>query len=273
MKLDEAKIEDLDADDAKLVQMLSGLKRVEAPANFEFRLKGRLAKAERPRASTSLVPAFVRYAAPLTIIALIATLYFVSIPNSPDNGAVQTARLAPPVSVVSEPVVPAATVDQPDFEKEATAVKAATAARPKPPVLRKPSERRIPAVKSPERIVSGQDGSTVRAVSPAKIILPEGINPENPANAPAFGSKISFAARQVLPMLGINAGFGKSGWRVKSVKSNSAAQRAGVQAGDIVEAIGGDPLVKGAVFSGGFTGKALRVRRAGKVVELTLQNK
>jgi C-terminal processing protease CtpA/Prc len=86
-----------------------------------------------------------------------------------------------------------------------------------------------------------------------------------------MGSRGQIAIRGVLEFVGVRADFSNLGWKVKSVDSNSMAERSGVKAGDLIEAINGLPVTDGTQFSGSFTGKNLRVKRDGKTVEIDLK--
>src|SRR6476661_3968744 len=107
MNVDEPKIEELDADDAKIVQMLAGLKRVDAPANFEFRLKARIANAAPPTAAVGFLPSIVRYAAPLALVAAVSSLFYLNSSDAP-NSKVEVAGVAPQASRVAEAIIPPA---------------------------------------------------------------------------------------------------------------------------------------------------------------------
>ena len=271
MNVDETKIEQLDADEARIAELLAGLKRVEAPANFEFRLKAKLANAERPQPRTRFIPAFVRYSAPLAVMAVVGTAFYLNSPTSPDAPVVQTAGVVPQIEKVQEvaaaPAVPGP-VKVEDQTPARTRVPSINAS------LRKPVEPRGTQANSPEKAANGQ-GSTVRTLNQPKIFLPRGLDASVPANVTPedAGVKKLFTAGDVLPELGIDAGYSEAGYTVKSVKSNSPAERAGVKAGDLLEAIDENRLVKGTVFKGDFNGRTIKVRRDGKLVELSLKDK
>ena len=268
MRVDEPKIEELDADDAKIAQMLAGLKRVDAPANFEFLLKARIANTAKPSGGLGFIPSFVRYAAPLALIAAVSSLFYLN--SSNDTAPVQTAGVAPQVSAVSEikntAVAPADTST------------AAMVETPRPVIAA--NHTKVPAPTRPvdvkvQRSTGEQDRSKVRAVTQPRIILPRGITPgalPDGVQTPPVNNKVDMTASGVFPILGIDALY-EDGWKVRAVKVKGVADLAGVKAGDILEAIDENQLSKDAVFKSGFNGKVIKVRRDGKVLELTLQNK
>ncbi|MEP7213110.1 MAG: hypothetical protein ABI791_08550 [Acidobacteriota bacterium] len=269
MRVNEPKIEELDADDAKIAQMLAGLKRVDAPANFEFKLKARIANAARPTRGLGFIPSFVRYAAPLALIAAVSSLFYLN--SSSDPAPVQTAGVAPQISTVSEIANMAAA---PGETSTAAAVETPrpllAANRSKLPVSTRPVD-----VKLVQRNTGEQDRSKVSAVTPPRIILPRGITPNglpDGAQSPPMNNKVDLTASGVFPILGIDALY-DDGWKVRAVKVNGMGDRAGVKAGDVLEAIDENQLGKDAVFKSGFNGKVMKVRRDGKLLELRLQNK
>ena len=271
MRSDESKIEEMSADDARVAAMLAGLRRVKAPANFEFGLKAKLASAVPPKRRPASIPAFVRYSAPLAIMAVVGSLLYINSPESADVPAVQTAGVPAPVQKVIEPE-PQPAVNGPaklEIQPDARTVASVNTVRP----IRR--EASVPAsiVRTAPRPVSGQ-GSTVHTLGQPKIFLPRGIDPAAvPGNALPGATTPPLGASDVLPALGIDAGYGDSGWKVRSVKGNSPADRAGVKAGDVVEAIDDTMLGRNPAFKGVVNAQVVRVRRDGKVIELTIQNK
>jgi membrane-associated protease RseP (regulator of RpoE activity) len=77
--------------------------------------------------------------------------------------------------------------------------------------------------------------------------------------------------RSILDFVGIKASATEMGWIVNSVGKNTVAERSGVRAGDLIEAINGSPVTDGTLFSGSFMGKSVRVKRGGELVEINLK--
>jgi len=266
MRADEAKPEILDTDDAKVAQLLAGLKRVEAPANFEFRLKARLANAAPPVRGFGLVPSFVKYAAPVALVAAVSSVLFLNSSNAPES-TVSTAGVAPQISV-SEVVKPAASF-APTTAVEPEATVPVIAANPNRHSA-KVRQALAPAVREPKE----QDRSEVKGVKEARIIASRGIDPNTQVLpvAPQPESKSLLPASDVLRWLGVDSVY-EGGWKVRAIKTNSPADQAGVKAGDILESIDDKQLGKDAMFKSGNIGKVIKVKRDGKSVELTLANK
>lgn len=274
MNADEPIIEDLNADDAKLSQMLANLRRVDAPANFEFHLKARIAKAKRPEAAAGFLPSFVKYAAPLALIGAISSLFFLNSGGVGDDAVVKNAGVVPTVGNVAKAVI-APPVEIPSVQDDRAAVLV-------PRSERKPASAR-PAEQSGPRTAGDQSRyNRDIGVKGAQMILPNGnnTNAAPPAAVPPSGVRLpestgagdnTINAGTVFNMLGVNAGFEEgSGWNVRAVRLNSQAAKAGLQTGDVIEAIGETQLGKDPVLKGGVSGKAMKVRRDGKIVELTL---
>jgi hypothetical protein len=274
MNADERKIEDLNADDAKLSQMLAGLKRVDAPANFEFRLKARIANAKRPeRAAAGFLPGFVKYAAPMALIAAVWSLFFLNSGGTGDNAAVQTAGVLPVASKSAEVAAAPLPVEVPTATQDRVAVVVPNASRKG--ALPQPVDG------TGARPNVGPNRSRDSAVKGARVIIappsdpnsapPGDVNSAPETTAPPPRSDKPVSPVEVFSLLGVNADFkDDSGWSVRSVRLNSMAATAGLKNGDVIESIGETQLVKEPVFKGGMKGKVMKVRREGSVVELKL---
>jgi len=117
-------------------------------------------------------------------------------------------------------------------------------------------------------------GSLTSAFSRTNVIAPPGINPNRTVQTlPNVGDGKSLTVREVLSQLGIEAVFTSENWRVKSVASNSLAERSGVRAGDSVEAIDGEKLSDKPLKSKTIEGKNLTIARGAEKIEITLVNK
>ena len=259
----------LDSDISRLTALLSALPRVEAPGNFEFRVKASIAGGRTPR--TSLVP-FLKLVAPLSLVLLVGAfvIFYGTLPSSTDVPAViDTAGseftvpqpsadvTGPPPVTVSGPQISETVASQPE--------RASTTSERSGPV------RRTKAVADNR----SQGGSIDRTLESANTILPPGFQSVDPRKRGVVPSNVGDAdipVKDVLQMLGVSAELGGDGWKVRSAAANGMAERAGVRAGDVIEAINGTSLAAKTTFKGGVSVKALRVRRDGKQVNLTLGN-
>jgi hypothetical protein len=273
MNVDDLTSEKLSPDDEKIAGLLGGLKRVEAPGDFEFRLKARMANAEPPRTESQWMPMLVRYAVPMALLIAIAGLMFVNSGTSPENVVVQTAGVLPVTTSASqtEPM-PAQSQSSPipdPVETAAFSGQNSTVAVNRSPV-------RAVARKPAEKKESELGGSIVRALSgSSNTFRPRGLQSDTviQKRPREFDNNTSFSITEVFSMLGIDATYEASGWTVKTVRANTPADHSGLKAGDVIEKVNDTPVSRNTVFNGTFTGRVLSVRRSGQSVQINLQNK
>ncbi|MEP7148216.1 MAG: PDZ domain-containing protein [Acidobacteriota bacterium] len=266
-----SKFDELDADGGDLAKMLRALPRVDAPENFIFRVKARIAEGSAPQARLG---AFLKLAMPLALVLVVAgfAVFYGTLPTQPktdiSDGSVRTdLPIAAPQRELS---APQPEVDfEPEISKSANPQLGPVSVKTEVPgpVSRTDGFRRA------NRAQGGPISSVDSALRSANTISPPGF--ESTSVTPSLNANTGgaeTAVREVFEMLGINAEFLESGWKVLSSSANSAADRAGVQAGDVIEAVDGQVLERTTTFKGGFGGKTLRVRRDGKQVNLNLGN-
>jgi len=253
-----------DNESSKVAALLSALPRVEAPANFEFLVKARIAEGAAPRAS--LVP-FLKLAAPLSlvlVVALFLIFYSGRVPQDDDVSVREATPSAPIVEVApAEPM----TVSGPRISDPIAVSPERVSSEPERsgPVRR--TTNSAPANRS-------HGGSVDRTLESANMIMPPGFESVNPrnrnSNANIGGTGVP--VRDVLDTLGVSGDFLNGGWKVRSAAPNSLAQRAGVRSGDVIEAIDGQPLMESTTFKGQFSPKTLRVRRNDNTLTLRISN-
>lgn len=262
----EEDIKNESADSELVSHLLQSLRRVEAPGDFEFRVKARVANADasdyRPKA---FLP-FLRYAMPLGLVLFVGALYALSGLYNPDRQDVPVVA----ESAVS-PSLPAAEAEP------APAVVAKTEIADELPGSPEPVNQSAPEKIAVRRVKNGQanpvkrretqpvpvGGSVDMAVKGVpKTILPRGLDPD----------ELEVSASGFLTAIGIDAEFGQGGWKVKNVKADSPAERAGIKTGDVVEAIDDRRIDDKTVFKGNFGAKSLKVLRENKQVTLNLKN-
>ncbi len=111
--------------------------------------------------------------------------------------------------------------------------------------------------------------------SPRSSELPVGLNPsqkiEAAPNSPNPQSSIKDA--QILEFIGIEIVADNGSRKVKSVKTDSLADRSGVKVGDVVEAIDGRNISDESRGGGTAEGKTLTIKRGAEKIEINLQNK
>jgi membrane-associated protease RseP (regulator of RpoE activity) len=237
-------------DEQHICDMLGCLERVEAPANFEFRVKGRIAARRQSDTKRRWVPASAAIAAPLGLALAIGGYFVISTSYSPGVVAEpQTAELKPAVLPQAEPsfsVLPPVAAASP---VEAETVALSTGPATSRPIPVSPGIKRTNLVRPPANFAGGSIDETRR------------ISPE---------INVSLPAKEALLSIGVDANYGGSSWTVGSVRSGTAAARSGLKPGDVIEAVNGRPLDVNTSFEGKFTGHSVRVRREGKIVQVDL---
>jgi hypothetical protein len=259
-------LEMIDADSQKVASMLRGLPRVEAPANFEFRVKAGIARGDASR--FAFLP-FFRTAAPFALILLVASfgLLYYQRPAAigSDPGETSMSGMAPSAAPTESATAVAPVVSAPSRESAAPTVERVLT-----------ESRRSSGTQRTVSRTSGsrpQGGSVDRIIHPANVIMPPGFEAANPQNrnANAAASTTSTPVADILGMFGIEGDFAAGGgWKVRSVKENSYGSRATIAAGDVIESIDGQPVKNEMSLKDG--GKKFTVRRDGKTVTLSLGN-
>jgi len=267
----EQEIEGLDIESRKVAELLGGLKRVEAPSNFDFGVRARIANGA-PAQGSRLVP-ILKLAAPLALILIVATIIVLysgrQVAHQPQiAGSIPETSAAPsnasPVSKdTSLPVAP--------DPKTLAGIPAESAPANIPPVAANPPvNRRLPRGRSVDHPMNG--GSLPnQALTEPVTINPPGIVPSNGRNANSAGGP-DIPVSEVLQMLGVSADPEDGGWKVKSIAEGSTSRKSGVKTGDVIESIDGRQLTPTTSFKGTFDGKTLRVRRDGKSIDLKITN-
>jgi hypothetical protein len=258
---------EFDPAEDKISGLLSQLERVQAPGDFDFRLKARI--TER-RSSNTARPRFLRpvaFAAPTAVIAVVGGYFAWAGFQPSQQTTVQQASIVPteittpaPQNVPSSPVPP--------VELAVTVPNGA----PQPdPIVKnaiKTSDKKT-GDRANANVDSGS-GSFDEAAPVTKKLYPRGLDPnEKPANTETE-HRAQISANELLSALGIRASFAGSGWKVESVAPGSAAGRSGVKTGDVIEAVNGNALNQSTSFNNPFSGKSVSVRRDGKSVTIAL---
>lgn len=259
--------------DERVSRLLSAMKRVEAPNDFDFKVRARIAAGRAVARPAFGIPVAVRYAVPLVLLVLIGAYFGFNAfnANKPVNAPVVAESVTPVTPVVAAPQTAApsndviATPANPATEEHAavrktetvnTIVVGADPARKQSNVERPGSENYVDA---------GREG---------RHLYPRGFDPnaKPAANTKMPDRPAQIPAKEILNLFGINGTMGESGWKVESVGSDTLAGRSGVKAGDVIEAINDQALKEKMSLRGGFNGKTLRVRRDGTTVQIVLKN-
>ena len=248
--------------------LLSGLKRVEAPGDFDFRVKARIARGRPVERRGSLLPVSVRIAAPMVILLGVGGYLGLDALYAPNNLAVA------PVGEIESPASLPAAIQPVIFSTPFPATETLAVQVDKKPAdfeiknAVRPNEKRIVSSAPSGRNPGG--GSYVEARRTPRQIFPRGLDPNSKIEVSPkdFDKDASVSARDVLTLMGIEA---DATFKIGSVKRNSVAERSGLKAGDVVEAVNDQTLTDKTTFGNKFSGKSVRVRRDGKSTQIELK--
>ncbi len=230
-----------------VAELLAGLKRVEAPANFDFGVKARIAAGKPAEKRGFRIPALVGYAMPLVLLLLVGAYFGFNAFYSAKDATIPAVAVAP---MTSGPQQPQRTVE----------------------VAPAPVPEQMAAVKKPDTIAPVADVPVKKPVT-APITRPGGGSFDETSGV---GHKIyrntQIPVKDVLTLLGAKGSFDENGWKVETPTANSLAERSGVQAGDVIEAINDQAVTDKTSFKSRSGIKSVRVRRDGKSIDIPLKN-
>lgn len=252
---------------SRVSELLQGLQRVEAPKDFDFQVRARIARQkEKDRA----VPFFssLRYILPFASVLLVISALAIGglfvIKNGEGERADSDSVPAPQNAQV-QPAQELSALPQP-------ANSFVEANSPVPEIAQKIEEKPVPQkslTNSSQHKVDEGGGSRDLAVTS----LPPVIQPEFNSNRaievlPDPNRTAVRSLTEVLKISGINAENGK----VVSVAKNSLAERSGVQIGDAIEAVNGRKIDSGEISGDQISIRTITVVRNGESVEIILKN-
>lgn len=264
----------LSSEDEKLRNMIGNLKRIDAPKNFEMRLKARIAGT----ASNNFQPRFLpvlRYVLPLSTILVIFAFVILNGLYFPENQTVSQITPEAPQLQIEQNLLPVdrfeRTADTSGTDKELieeTPINQAEQAQIKKAV--KPqfiaaaspvsSSRKNP-VKKEKKDDGGGSRDSALSVPPINL-TPKGIT----LNSPVATTLKPLNAQEILSQLGIEAVFTNAGCNVKSVSQETL----GVKVGDVIESIDGEKLTDKLLYTNVGALKKLMVLRGAEKIEIIL---
>jgi hypothetical protein len=269
--------ESLSADEQKLREFCCSLEKVEAPKDFDFKVKARIANA-KPRDFQPRFAFALRYAVPALALILVFGLlaYNSGIWSSNDKPFVVENQNAPP-----NPILPpnGAAVN---FSTPEQTTNSNSTVLPATPNSLKVPENELAAgnSKSPKAAKKRElkndnfNGSGTSTFRIAEVIQPKGFEQKTLVQNPQNDEKENpMPVKEVFSQMGINADFENGKWRVKSVTANSVGESSGVKENDIIEAIDDQPLTAETVFNKTAGGKSITVTRNGEKSQIRLRNK
>jgi len=269
-----------DADD-QISGLIAGLPRVSAPADFDLRLRGRIARQRSAVKTGFRMPAALTYALGLGVVLVafglfgLAYIYSGKVGDVPE---VATAKTAAPITTTAPPTM--TTPSLPPTSNTVVPPQSALTASSEMPAARKPDTATVQTHMAANTVkATASPAPTVEAVADAalrtaKKICPAGIPCAEPNSTPEMSAQSPVDnphdAKEVLAVLGVNAAFAGGKMLIGSVNAGSIAENAGLKAGDVVQSINDQAVNEGAKFAGSFKASVVRVLREGKVIGIAI---
>lgn len=254
-----------EADQNRVWEMLGGLGQVEAPKDFNFRVKARIAEAKPAdfKGETIFFPA-LRFVLPLGFVVVLLSfvalsgLYFV---DTQDQNPIATQQTPTPIEQItkqSETVPADDRVAQdsdmtkaPVQENNSVVASEQQAQRPNKDTVAKNEGEIGGSTDSNEgtpkviKIPNGESNSIDSTAEGAKEVLtPKGFDKNQKRKLRSVNSTESkpIDEKEILKLSGIETVSEKGNLKVVSVRKNSVAERSQVKNGDIIEAINGEKI-------------------------------
>ncbi len=266
------------SDEHKVSRLLSTLKRVEAPKDFDFHLKAKIAKGRPTEVRTGSLFPILKYAVPLVLFLVVGAGIVLINSYEPGNGSV---AVAPPAG--SEPGLAAPSVTGPESaqptEKVTTPSNILVAGST--PDMETPVRDNTPNGRGPVRVERPRNERSVdgsrdlgggNSATQFNVTNSNSQKVTNQASANQASTPRTDNVGDALRTMGIDVELEGNTWAVKNVSAGSLGSSMGVKPGDRVEAIDGKPVDRNTTFKGAFKVSNLSVRRDGNIVELKPQH-
>jgi hypothetical protein len=245
------------AADRSLGELLRELNRVEAPNDFDFKVKARIANADpREFKKRRLVPVYVY---PLVIVVIAGSAFLVSefLPGQ--------SPTVPEVVADSNKTVPqqANSGIQPGMEMP----KQPEIATGNPPKAISPLAN--PGKSDADQTQPG--GSITSGLGTSQPVLPRGFNVNAVRkNVPIQPKDSNITVIDLMSFLGVESRFEGQSLKISSVKNGSVADKSGIKAGDIVEALENTPITPTIKLAARFEAKTLTINREGQHMQIKI---
>ncbi len=261
---------------SRLLELLSGLERVEVPKDFDFQLNVRIARGKPSRSWIELIPS-LQFVLPLALvvvsIAALSGVYFFN-KNSFEPIAINDVA-APDLSNELLNVAPDEDVLTRENEKPKTGIELSNSLLElikSPEIATKDNEANQKSKASQSDPNSIKDAGAGSRDSAVTSIAPL-IQPEFDSNRKVDSSAILRVATvtklsDVWNLLGITV----DSLKVVSVGKISVAERSGVKTGDLIEAIDGEKITSESITGNQIHVKSITVVRNGIRREVLLTN-
>jgi hypothetical protein len=267
----------LNADERRVAEMCRILKKVEAPKDFDYHLKARLAA----RKARDFQPRFgfaFRYALPALGLILVLGLlaYTGGFLSSSNNSMVVRSTEAPPNLPLPENPAVSSYAPTPQAADASQNVLPVNQSVPLTPVIAAAprSPKKTEAAGRVRNVSDEATSSEDKTFRTTEVLQPKGFEQNSqPSNSQNADKPNPISIKDVLSIMGISADFANGKWTVKSVAANSVGENSGVKANDVIEAIDEQSLSSETVFTKLVNGKSLTIRRKGEKSQINLRAK
>lgn len=297
-------LENLSESDARIRQMLGDdLRRVEAPKDFEFHLKARIANAN-PKSYSRIAGYRKRfaYALPVTAVAIISTFAVINgnffggsatnqtplsmssvtsgggigiqISTPQPTVATTVAFTAPPQNLPSE----ATTASRGESKENVVtnsnneSSESSTELQPSFAIIKSTSSQKSKTQPTRRFVRENEGFSRDQAVTPPKVFTPRNLDPEKKIEIPNdFKEGKDISVEESFSTLGVETSSENGVLKVKSVRPNSQAEKLGIKADDRIETVNGQKISVSPVRGKKIELKKIGVRRGTEQVEINLQ--
>jgi PDZ domain len=276
--------ENLSRNDEKVRQILGSLEKVDAPSNFDFQLKSKIANTKSTRKRLEFWRYFAIGVPSLACLALVAFFAFNRNITPPQNNVAEVKEPQKieslPINEVKPPEVPSievavqTTPETTNFKKESKIIEPkivedkVIAKTDKPQNIELENKKILP--KKPVVKDSFSGNITSASTDIPKPIVPKGLNGNSP-NLKINETDTVFEIESLLNDLGIETTAESGKLKVKSVRKNSSAERSGIKNNDLIEAVDNQKIAPKETRKKSFDAKSINVIRDGKTLELKLQ--
>jgi len=258
---------DESAEDRSLGEVLRTLKRVDAPADFGFKVKARIAQGGPAITDGKSWWSLPVYVYPLVIVLVVAGAFIFF--YRPGGEAV-------PAVADRDKTVPAKGLQRVPNNEEVAVSNGNSNPGSVAPVAspeRAKSEGVAPRGGSKDQdLISPPGGSKDSALANPQQLFPQSfnLNAKRPIGPPPTGnSQASISV--VLGFLGLDTRFEGESMKITSVRGGSVAEKTGLKAGDIIQAVDGKPINSTSKLGSRFDAKTFTVRRGDETLQLDIR--
>jgi hypothetical protein len=281
--------ENLSRNDEKTRQILGSLEKIDAPKDFNFQLKSKIANTKATRKNQVFWRYFAVAVPSLACVLLAAFFVFNRNVQQPATVAevkepqkIQTPTIVEiPIIKDLKPTKDSNTENAENLpDKDQNPQKSLPIIEPKivdekiyAKVEKQPDIKPESVKLAPKKPKAKDDFIGVKTEAGTDIekpLQPKGLNASS-ANTTINQTDTVFEIENLLDDLGVEAIAENGKLKVKSVKKNSLAERSGVKTDDVIDAVDNQKIAPKEIRKKAFDAKSISITREGKTIELKLQ--